>query len=162
MSQFYIFVKHSATGEEYNTIGWCLYRCFSVWISFWVTGNCRHTRKNRLLKVNRKYLTDLREASISSLAFRMNLSSLVLLVRSSPEKFRSTERETLAPYSCGNPSKGPLFLFWWKDTGSGLYCAEKSETKVPLSSVKMAGNAAPVDRSPLSDKISLFMSHRKL
>lgn len=104
---------------------------------------------------------NLREASISSLTFKMDLSSLVLGVRSS-EKFRSTEKETLAPYSCGNPSKGPLFLFGRKHTGSGLVCAGKSETKVPLSSVKTAGNAAPADRSPLSDKISLCMSHRKL
>lgn len=70
-----------------------------------------HIRTGSVLEVNRKYLTDLREASISSLTFKMNLSNLVLAVRSSPEKFRSTERATLAPYSCGNPSKGPLFLF---------------------------------------------------
>lgn len=121
-----------------------------------------HIRTGSVLKVNTKYLTGLREASISSLTFKINLSSLVLAVGSSPEKFRSTDRKTLAPYSCGNPSKGPLCLFCGKDTGSGLVCAGKSETKVPLSSVKMAGNAAPVDRSPLSDKISLCVSHRKL
>lgn len=81
-----------------------------------------HIRTGSVLEVNIKYLTDLREASISSLTFKMNLNSLVLAVRIS-EKFRSTERETLAPYSCGNLSKGPLFLFCGNDTGSGLVCA---------------------------------------
>lgn len=52
-----------------------------------------------VLKVNRKYLTDLRSVSISLLTFKMSSHYLVLAVKSSPGKFRSIERERLTLYT---------------------------------------------------------------
>lgn len=78
-----------------------------------------HTRALAVLKVDRKYLTDLSEASISPLTFKMNLSNLVLAVRRSPDKFRSAERERLTPCTGGILARGsfPFLLkghaFWF-------------------------------------------------
>lgn len=74
-----------------------------------------YIRTFAVLKVKRKYLTDLREVSISPLTFKMNLSNLVLAVSSSPDKFRSTERDRLTAYASGILARA-LFLFSAKRT----------------------------------------------
>lgn len=74
-----------------------------------------YIRTFAVLKVKRKYLTGLREVSISPLTFKMNLSNLVLAVSSSPDKFRSTERDRLTAYASGILARA-LFLFSAKRT----------------------------------------------
>lgn len=125
----------------------------------------RHAHTPRtlaVLKINRKHLTDLSEASISPLTFKMNLSNLVSAVRASPDKFSSTGRERPTPCASGILARS-LFslsaawiLFWSVQENPKLKCVP------PSSSVYMAGNTALINRSPFSDKISQRVSHRKL
>lgn len=70
-----------------------------------------------VLKVKRKYLTDLREVSISPLTVKMNLSNLVLAVSSSLDKFRSTERDRLVRGMPVASLQGPFFSFLLKAHG---------------------------------------------
>lgn len=107
-----------------------------------------HIRTLAVLKVNGKHLTDLGEASISPLTFKMKLSNLVLAVRSSPDKFKSAGKERRTPYTSGVLARD-LFPFSAERTRVLVWSAQANpKWKCPLLQLRWQGMLAQLTGAP--------------